>query len=71
MSNLDTVTPTIRPIEADAKIHKFRSKVLNIRAVVAELNAAHIKEIEFIIGMIIAIKVSGIINCNSRNCGNS
>ena len=28
-------------------------------------------EIDLIIGIIIAIKVRGIINCKSKNCGNS
>lgn len=52
-------------------IQKLISKFLQINAVTAELSTTNNVETDFIMGMIMAINVSGIINCKSKNSGRS
>ena len=52
-------------------IQKLISKFLQINAVTAELNTTNNVETDFIMGMIMAINVSGIIICKSKNSGRS
>ena len=63
------MAPMVNPTIAEIIIQKFKSKLLKIKADILELKAAQKIEIEFIIGMTIAINVRGIINCKSRNWG--
>ena len=64
-------TPEIIPTHAARIIQKFISKFLQINAVNPELITTNNVEIDFIIGMTIAINVKGIINCKSKNSGRS
>ena len=63
--------PTRTPIKPEIIIQKLISKFLKINQQKAELITTRNVEIDLIIGVIIAIKVRGIINCKSKNCGKS
>ena len=52
-------------------IQKLISRFLKIKPEKAEATTTRKVEIDLIIGTIIAIKVRGIINCKSTNCGKS
>ena len=52
-------------------IQKLMSKLFKIKPEKADAITTKKVEIDLIIGTIIAIKVRGIINCKSKNCGKS
>ena len=59
------------PVRPDKIIQKFISKFLKISAEIPEEITVIRVDFDLIIGIMIAIKVSGMINCKSKNSGKS
>ena len=63
------IIPKVIPTNPANNIHKLKSRFLKYNDESPELRSAQKVDIEFIIGIIIARNVRGIIKCKSKNWG--